>query len=148
MASPVLRPGSHKFLAPNGITFSYLVCGQGPPVIFESVVWGLSIHLYANSVQKIEEDFTVLCFEARGIRGSSRPSSADEMSTKTLSSDLELLPIHLAQEKLWLLGHSNGGAIVLAYAQDFPDRVEKLVLINHELQGFTSDNFQTYAAAR
>lgn len=37
MASPVLTPDSHNFLALNGITFSYLVRGQGPLVIFQSV---------------------------------------------------------------------------------------------------------------
>jgi proline iminopeptidase len=99
-------------------------------------------------MKKLEEDFTILYFEARGIGGSSRPSSADEMSTRVLASDLDHLRIHLEQGKLRLLGHSNGGAIVLTYAEDFPDKVEKLVLINHELQGFSSDNFQTYAVAR
>jgi pimeloyl-ACP methyl ester carboxylesterase len=98
-------------------------------------------------MKKLEEDFTVLYFEARGSGGSSRPS-ADEMSSRIMGSDLDSLRIHLGQEKLRLLGHSNGGAIVLAYAEDFPDKVEKLVLINHELQGFNSDNFETYAAAR
>jgi proline iminopeptidase len=148
MASPKLIPGSHKFTALNGITFHYLVSGQGPLVIFQSVGWGPSIDLYANTMKKLEEDFMVLYFEARGIGGSSRPSSGDEMSTRVLASDLDHLRKHLELEQLRLLGHSNGGAIVLTYAEDFPDKVEKLVLINHELQGFSSDNFQTYAAAR
>ncbi|OKP00040.1 hypothetical protein PENSUB_8238 [Penicillium subrubescens] len=98
-------------------------------------------------MRELEEDFTVLYFEARGSGGTSRPS-ADEMSSRAMGSDLDSLRIHLRQEKLRLLGHSNGGAIVLAYAEDFPDKVEKLVLINSELQGFSSDNSATYAAAR
>jgi pimeloyl-ACP methyl ester carboxylesterase len=99
-------------------------------------------------MKTLEEDFTVLYFEARGIGGSSRPPSAKYMSTRLMASDLEHLRIHLDMEKLRLLGHSNGGAIVLTYAEDFPDRVEKLVLVDHELQGFSSDHFETYAAAR
>ena len=106
------------------------------------------MHLYSNTMKKLEDDFTVLYFEARGIGGSSRPSSADEMNTRALGSDLEYLRLHLQLDRLRLLGHSNGGAIILAYAEDFPDKVEKMVLINHELQGFSSDNFQTYAARR
>lgn len=147
MSSPDLTIGSHQFTAPNGITFNYLIHGQGPLVIFQSVGWGPSMHLYSNSMKELEEDFTVLYFEARGSGGTSRPS-ADEMSTRVMGSDLDSLRIHLGQEKLRLIGHSNGGAIVLAYAEDFPDKVEKLVLINHELQGFNSDNSATYAAAR
>ena len=148
MASSNVTLGSHKFTAPNGITFHYLVQGQGPLVIFQSVGWGPSMHLYSNTMKKLEDDFTVLYFEARGIGGSSRPSSADEMNTRALGSDLEYLRLHLQLDRLRLLGHSNGGAIILAYAEDFPDKVEKMVLINHELQGFSSDNFQTYAARR
>jgi proline iminopeptidase len=143
-----LTAGSHKFTASSGITFHYIVSGHGPLVIFQSVGWGPSVALYANSMKRLEEDFTVLYFESRGAGDSSRPSSADEMSTRDLASDLDHLRQHLGLKKLRLLGHSNGGAIVLTYAEDFPDRVEKLVLINHELQGFDSDNFQTYAAAR
>ena len=148
MASSNVTLGSHKFTAPNGITFHYLVRGQGPLVIFQSVGWGPSLHLYSNTMKKLEDDFTVLYFEARGIGGSSRPSSADEMNTRALGSDLEYLRLHLQLDRLRFLGHSNGGAIILAYAEDFPDKVEKMVLINHELQGFSSDNFQTYAARR
>ncbi|KIM94523.1 hypothetical protein OIDMADRAFT_60847 [Oidiodendron maius Zn] len=148
MASANVNLGSHKFTAPNGITFHYIVQGQGPLVIFQSVGWGPSLHLYSNTMKKLEDDFTVLYFEARGIGGSSRPSSTDEMNTRALGSDLEHLRLHLQLDRLRLLGHSNGGAIVLAYAEDFPDKVEKMVLINHELQGFSSDNFQTYAARR
>ncbi|KAJ5906419.1 alpha beta-hydrolase protein [Penicillium subrubescens] len=147
MISPDLKLGSHQFTAPNGITFNYLIRGQGPLVIFQSVGWGPSMHLYSNTMRELEEDFTVLYFEARGSGGTSRPS-ADEMSSRAMGSDLDSLRIHLRQEKLRLLGHSNGGAIVLAYAEDFPDKVEKLVLINSELQGFSSDNSATYAAAR
>jgi len=59
--------GSHKFTASNGITFHYVVRGQGPLVIVQSVGWGPSMHLYMNSMKTLEEDFTVLYFEARGI---------------------------------------------------------------------------------
>ncbi|KAL4871025.1 Alpha/Beta hydrolase protein [Aspergillus spectabilis] len=148
MTSKQWTPGDYTFTAPNGITFHFLIRGRGPLVIVQSVGWGPSMHLYSNSLGRLEQNLTVLYFEARGVGQSSRPASGDEMSTRTLASDLEYLRIHLNQDKLQLLGHSNGGAIVLAYAEDFPDRVEKLVLVNHELQGFSSDNFQTYAAAR
>jgi pimeloyl-ACP methyl ester carboxylesterase len=150
MTSQQYSLGSHTFTAPNGITFHYLIRGRtdGPPLIVQSVGWGPSMQLYSNSLTRLEETFTVLYFEARGAGESSRPASGDKMSTRSIASDLEYLREHLGQEKLTLLGHSNGGAIVLAYAEDFSERVEKLVLVNTELQGFTSDNFQTFAAAR
>lgn len=35
-----------------------------------------------------------------------------------------------------LLGYSNGGSIALGYARQYPFHVEKLVLLDHELQEF------------
>jgi pimeloyl-ACP methyl ester carboxylesterase len=35
---------------------------------------------------------------------------------------------------LRLIGHSDGGSIIFAYASRFPERVEALVLVGHRLQ--------------
>ena len=56
--------------------------------------------------------------------------------------DLETLRQYLKLGSMLLLGHSNGGSIALGYAQQYPSHVEKLVLIDHELQGF--DDSATY----
>lgn len=98
-------------------------------------------------MQELETEFTVLYFETRGIGGTSRPSP-DKMSTKDMASDLEQLRNHLSLDQLVVVGHSNGGSIALTYAEDFPNRVKKLVLVDHELAGFKSDNFQIYATKR
>lgn len=59
-------------------------------------------------------------------------------TTPHLASDLEDLRLHLGLDSFTaLLGHSQGGAVVLAYAEMYPDRVEKLVLLNHSLPGMT-----------
>ncbi|KAK1141744.1 hypothetical protein N8T08_008842 [Aspergillus melleus] len=59
------------------------------------------------------------------------------MSSFELATDLEDLRIHLNLDKIpTLLGHSNGGAIALAYAEMFPERVERLVLLGGQLIGF------------
>ncbi|KAH8812994.1 Alpha/Beta hydrolase protein [Xylogone sp. PMI_703] len=147
MASGALSTGSHKFTATNGVTYHYVVSGSGPLVIFSTVGWGPSYHLYKNTMGKLEEECTVLYLEVRGIGESSRPSPK-EMSTKDMASDLEYLRQHLGLEKLSIVGHSNGGAICLTYAEEFPERVEKLVLIDSEIQGFNSDNFKKWMEAR
>ena len=139
--------GAHTFMATNGLTFNYAVQGTGPLVVFQSTGWGPSVDLYKNSFGRLETDFTILYLNARGAGGSSR-ASPDQMSTTDMASDLELLRSYLGVDKLKLIGHSNGGAIALAYAEEYPDSVEKLVLIDSELQGFTSDNFMNYVRAR
>lgn len=50
--------------------------------------------------------------------------------------DHEILRRYLKLGSMFLMGHSNGDSIVLGYAQRYPSHVEKLVLHDHELQGF------------
>lgn len=53
-----------------------------------------------------------------------------------MAGDIESLRLHLAIEKFSaILGHSNGGTIALVYAEMFPDRVGKLILLNHRVLG-------------
>ncbi|KAF7586842.1 hypothetical protein BBP40_008250, partial [Aspergillus hancockii] len=53
-------------------------------------------------------------------------------------SDLEHLRTHLQIPHYpILLSHSNGGALVLHYAQSHPTRVKKLILLNHQLPNYT-----------
>ena len=65
-----------------------------------------------------------------------------------MTYDLEHLREHLKMPYFSLLYHSNGGAIALAHAERFPTRVTKLILVVHELQTFSSDNWQLFVAAR
>jgi proline iminopeptidase len=61
------------------------------------------------------------------------------MPTFLIANDLELLRLHLGDrgdQKLRLIGHSDGGSIMLAYALRFPERVEELLLVSHRLQDY------------
>jgi proline iminopeptidase len=68
------------------------------------------------------------------------------MSSKDMAYDLEHLREHLKMPYFSLLYHSNGGTIALAHAERFPTRVTKLILVVHELQTFSSDNWQLFVS--
>jgi proline iminopeptidase len=147
MAAEALAEGTHSFTA-DGITFAYTIFGTGPLLVVQSVGWGLSSLYLQNGLRPLEAHFKVLYFSPRGNGESTRPASASAMSSKDMAYDLEHLRHHLQLPSLARLGHSNAGAIALAYAERFPTRVSKLILANHELQTFDSDNQKTFAAAR
>ncbi|KAJ5550334.1 hypothetical protein N7461_005032 [Penicillium sp. DV-2018c] len=66
-----------------------------------------------------------------------------------LASDLEDLRQHLKLDRYpVLLGHSNGGAIALGYAEMYPTRVEKLILLDHQLVGFQDKRLLKLQATR
>lgn len=70
-----------------------------------------------------------ILLEQRGT-GRSRPAKLDEMTLDVVVHDLEALREHLKQPRLFLVGHSWGGMLAMAYAAMFPDRVERLILID------------------
>jgi proline iminopeptidase len=59
--------------------------------------------------------------------------------------DLEALREHLKLDRIFLVGHSWGGMLAMAYAAAHPDRIDKLVLIGSggptlEFTGWFGDN--------
>ncbi|CAG9944721.1 unnamed protein product [Clonostachys rosea f. rosea IK726] len=59
------------------------------------------------------------------------------MTSWHLAEDVEFLRQELKLEKIpCLMGHSGGGTAALWYAIRFPEKVENLVLLNHQLEGF------------
>jgi proline iminopeptidase len=78
----------------------------------------------------MEKLFTIVYVDSRGTGRSGRATSAQDYTWDLLVGDLEALRLHLGQEQIWLMGHSEGGAEVLQYAIKHPERVNGLVLLS------------------
>lgn len=137
-----LSPGFHSFSTGyNRLT--YTIFGTGSSLVICQVPgWGIGSSYLSNGLAPLHDSFKFLYFNPRGTPPSSRPLDAIDMSSKNMVEDLESLRQYLNLDHMLLLGHSNGGSIALAYAQRLPSRVRKLVLLDHELQGF--DDSATY----
>jgi proline iminopeptidase len=77
--------------------------------------------------------YRVVLFDQRGCGGSTPHASgpATEMrhnTTAHLIADMELLREHLGIERWLLLGGSWGSTLILAYAEQYPERVSEIVL--------------------
>lgn len=53
-----------------------------------------------------------------------------EFSYKHLAEDLEELVQHLQIDTFYLIGHSMGGKTAMHYAQNYPNRLEKLIVVD------------------
>jgi pimeloyl-ACP methyl ester carboxylesterase len=151
MSSPALTEGDHFFQA-DGITFHYRVGGNsGPLLIAHSVGWGMpGSYLWNGMGPHLEQSHTVVYFEPRGNGQSSRPSDETAMSSRIMAEDIEHLRLHLGIDSIpALLGHSNGACIVLRYAEQHPERVVKLILIDAEIHDAPLNvHLQQWAAKR
>jgi pimeloyl-ACP methyl ester carboxylesterase len=58
------------------------------------------------------------------------------MGISDMVEDLEQMRQYWGLESIDVLGHSNGGAIGLAYADRYPGRIHKLILVDSCLPGF------------
>jgi pimeloyl-ACP methyl ester carboxylesterase len=135
-----LAQGEH--LAPLGeVSLWYRVRGHGPYLVVSSVTWGLgSLYLQApGGISPLEDHYTVIYVNTRGTDPSTRPADASRMATADMVDDLEHLRQYLGLATMSLVGHSAGGTLVLGYAERYPDRVKKLVLIDARALGYPRD---------
>lgn len=144
-----LIPGWHSFDT-GYVSLNYQVFGNtGPLIIVQVPGWGIGPSYLSNGLSPLHSSFRMLYFVPRGTKPSSRPISALDMSSAHMVEDLEALRQYLGLANMTLLGHSNGGSIALAYSQQYPNRVQKMVLLDHELQGFDdSTTFMEFTMRR
>jgi proline iminopeptidase len=113
----------------NGLKLWYKASGAGPVCIMPTPPWGASADMYFRTLKPLEKTFRVVYLDSRGTGRSQRAQSPKEYTWDHLVADLDALRTHLKQDKVWLMGHSEGGALVLHYACRHPERVGGLVLL-------------------
>lgn len=122
------------------IRLHYMVAGHGPLIFVTSPGWGIGSLYLQKGLSPLEEQFTLLFIDTRGSGESSRPTDSTKMSTAVMADDIDRLRDYLAIESIMLVGHSNGGAIALDYAERYPTRLRKLVLLDSEVLDDHADN--------
>jgi proline iminopeptidase len=104
--------------------------------------------MYFRTLKALEKTFTMVYVDSRGTGRSQRAKAADQYTWDLLVADLDALRAHLKQEKMWLAGHSEGGALALHYARRHPERVGGLILLGTSASFTPADGFVALARAR
>jgi pimeloyl-ACP methyl ester carboxylesterase len=117
---------------PGGVKMHYLAAGSGPVVIL--------IHGYAETsrmwrplIPRLASKFTVIAPDLPGIGDSDIPPTGLDM--KSAAARVHRLVQALGVEKARVVGHDIGLMVAYAYAAQFPNEVEKLVLMDAFLPG-------------
>lgn len=109
---------------PDG-RIAYDVSGSGPPLLLVTGLGG-SRRYWANVVPALARDFTVITHDHMGIGDSQGDRVAH--TVEALTDDVVALMDHLGITQANLIGHSTGAAVGQMLAQDYPQRLLKLVL--------------------
>jgi esterase len=100
--------------------------GQGAPLIILHGLFG-SLDNWHSMSQKLAADFQVFAVD---LRNHGRSPHAAEMSYPLMAEDLKEFVIDRNLSRVNLMGHSLGGKTAMLFALNFPDPVEKLVVVD------------------
>ena len=114
----------------DGVQLFYRTSGSGAPVIFLSGGPGVTPDYIVPIGDFVPASYQRGFHEQRGTgRSKVATMTAENMTLRHVVADLEALRVHLKQERLFLVGHSWGGMLAMAYAAAHPDRIDRMILI-------------------
>jgi proline iminopeptidase len=118
----------------------YRVAGRGQPVVLLSGGPGLSGDYLQAVYRHLANTSRAVLLDQRGT-GLSRLARMDSttLTVRKAVDDIEALRVRLGVDRLFLLGHSWGGALALAYTAVHPRQVAGIVLIGSAAPSFTKD---------
>src|SRR4030088_453979 len=116
----------------DGVSVQYLTAGSGPAIVL--------LHGYAETsrmwrplIPRLAATHTVIAPDLPGIGGSAIPSDGLDMTRA--APPLHALVKSLGVNKAAVVGHDIGLMVAYAYAAQFPDEVDRLVLMDAFLPG-------------
>ncbi|WP_257386954.1 alpha/beta fold hydrolase [Tahibacter caeni] len=118
----------------DGIKLEYLYSGKGrqTPVLLLHGYTQTS-HMWLPLIAKLDDRRVVIAPDLRGAGGSDKPESGYDK--KTLAQDVHALVKSLGYPKVKVVGHDIGLMVAYAYAAQYPDEVESVVLMDAFLPG-------------
>ena len=127
--SRYLSTVSSQVIEVTDFDIHYLHQGEGDPVILIHG-GGMWLYSYRHNLPELAKNFSVYAIDMPGYgytrcRTDTSPYSIDSMAD-TIAGFMDKMNI----EKASLAGHSWGGGWVIHFAHRYPDRVERLILID------------------
>jgi len=118
----------HYAALSNDIKLAYIEEGQGSETIIFIHGLGSYIPAWKKNIDKLSKSYRCIAIDLPGYGKSSKNPHSGLMSfyAKTVAEFIDKLNL----EKVTLAGHSMGGQISIVAALHFPDKVDKLVLVD------------------
>ena len=117
-----------QFIELNGMEVHYRDEGQGFPLV---LIHGTasSLHTWDVWTEELKDSLRIIRLDlpAFGLTG---PHPSHDYRLDTYASLVDELLIYLGVESCYLAGNSLGGAIARKYAENYPQKAQKLLLID------------------
>ncbi len=117
----------------DGATLHLRVSGQGPAVVLLHGFGDTGDMWAAPWRRRSRRIYTVVVPDLRGMGLSSHP--AHGYDKRTQAADIRAVLTHLRIERAAIVGHDIGTMVAYAYAARYPDKTEKLVVMDAPIPG-------------
>lgn len=116
----------------NGVRLHYTIAGDGSPVVLLHG-YAETSHMWRPVIAELARNHTVIAPDLRGAGGSEKPETGYDK--KTLAQDIHALVASLGFQRVAIVGHDIGLMVAYAYAAQFPQETERVVLMDAFLPG-------------
>lgn len=126
--APKYAAAPSQFLSLNGRKIHYRDEGEGPTIVLIHGT-GASLHTWEDWTQDLIKDYRVIRLDlpAYGLTGQ---DPQKRYSSKDYVDLLDAFLTELKVDKFHLAGNSLGGLVSWLYASYYPEKIEKLVLLD------------------
>ncbi|WP_188569359.1 alpha/beta fold hydrolase [Undibacterium terreum] len=133
-AAPSLPPGfkTQTVTTGDGVGIFVRSGGTGPAVILIHG-FGDTGDMWGPLAKELAKTHTVIVPDLRGMGRSSKPASGYDKMTQ--AGDMRAVLAKLGQDRSAVVGHDIGTMVAYAYAARYPDKVDKLVVMDAPVPG-------------
>lgn len=119
----------HDYLETNGLRLHYVTVGEGPLMLF---LHGFPECWYSwrHQLSEFGKNYKAVALDLRGYNKSDKPKKTSAYAMSELTGDVKGTIRALGYKRCVLVGHDWGGAIAWNFAYQYPEMLEKLIVLN------------------
>ena len=110
----------------------YRVEGDGQPLVILHGLFG-TMDNWRTMARKLAEEYQVILVD---LRNHGRSFWSDQFNYELLAQDVIGVMDHLGLSQASIAGHSMGGKVSFQLAQNFQDRIDKLIVLDIGFRGY------------
>jgi pimeloyl-ACP methyl ester carboxylesterase len=118
-----------KMIKTNGIKLHTIMIGEGPPLV---LLHGFPDFWYGwkSVIKGLKNHYKLIIPDMRGYNLSDKPEGVNEYKIEFLMDDIKGLIESISLGKVFLAGHDWGGIVAWAFAEKYPEMLQKLSILN------------------
>lgn len=119
----------HCYVCVKGTNYHYVQSGKGRVML---LLHGFPEFWYSwkKLFPYLDADFQLVALDMKGYGQSDSPKNVSAYHYKIIVEEIFEIMNYLTQDKIYLVGHDWGGGIAWEIAKMYPDKIEKLIVLN------------------